>query len=75
MSVYHGNVHWLIWQTSCQLQSANRDYGKEGGDNDRSSFRASRLGQFHQHLTHSFYGHRSQKRKKYSQAVSLFDLI
>ncbi len=29
-------------------------------------------GQFHQHFSSSFYAHRSQKRKKYSQVVSLF---
>jgi len=29
-------------------------------------------GRFHQHFTPSFYTHRSQKRQKYSQVVSLF---
>jgi len=33
-------------------------------------------GQFHQHfISRSFYARRSQKRKKYSQAVSLFSLL
>jgi len=31
--------------------------------------------QFHQHFSRSFYARRSQKRKKYSQAVSIFGLL
>jgi len=32
----------------------------------------SHTNQFHQHFMHSFYAGRSQKRKKYSQAINLF---